>query len=577
MLWFVRRYALRYKWWYLTGVVALIVTNAVSVAIPRYLQRALASVDPDSGDGLLGTWVAWMVGLAVALVIVRTASRLLIFVPGRESEMQLRVDYFRRVLSYQPPFFRSTTTGDLMSRGTNDIQFVRALAGYAALQMFNLAVALPLNLWMMKEISVSLTIGCLIPLALAGIVMRKGVHIMMSCIRELLKETALLSSEILEGYHGVQVVRDYDARAALQARFDTRNERYMALVSKVALVRSFLLPVVYVVGNLGVLILLYWGGKEVASGTMHFGAVSAFAVYVSNIVAALVSLGWVLSVLQRGTLSLSRIMEVIERQNLNPSPTKVIPDAPPSIRVENLTFSYDDDRDPILDGVSFAVDTGQTLGIFGTTGSGKTTLLRLLTRLEMPPPNTIFINDVDIGTVDLEALRDRVAVVPQSPYLLSRALGENISFGRPDSPVNEDRLAEVVRLACLHEEIERFQDGLDTVVGERGVILSGGQRQRATLARALYRQAPVLILDDTLASVDHDTEQRLIATILDPDADRICVIVSHRMSVLSKVDQILVLDDGRVVETGAHADLVQSGGLYSQAWRAHMTLGGSND
>jgi len=174
IFWFVRRYALRYKWWYLSGIAALVVTNAVSVAIPRYLQKALASVDPVAGDGLLSTWIAWMVGLALGLIVIRTASRLLLFIPGRESEMNLRVDYFQRVLGFQPPFFRNTTTGDLMSRGTNDIQFVRALAGYAALQIFNLAVALPLNLWMMSEISVSLTLACLVPLILAGFVMRKA-------------------------------------------------------------------------------------------------------------------------------------------------------------------------------------------------------------------------------------------------------------------------------------------------------------------------------------------------------------------------------------------------------------------
>jgi len=571
--WFIRRYTLPYKWWYIAGVAALLVTNLFTVAIPYFLQKALESVDPVTGDGQIERWIAWMMGLALGLVVVRTASRILVFYPGRESETVFRTDYFRRLLSHQAPFFRDVSTGDLMSRGTNDIQYVRALAGYAALQVFNLAIALPLNLWMMVRISGSLTLGCIIPLALAGLVMRKGVLSMLQYVRVMQEELSALSGEVLESYHGVRVVQDYGAQEVLLGRFDLRNDRYVSHQCKIVFIRAFLLPVVYVVGNLGILILLYWGGKQVALGELHFSAVSAFAVYVANIVAALVSLGWVLSVIQRGAVSLRRVLSIFEHP-LPPTEGRItLPEGGLDLAVSHLHFQYSgSDREGVLTDVSFKLAAGKTLGIYGPTGSGKTTLLRLLTRLEMPPPNTIRWGGVDVCNVTLDDLRERMAVVPQTAYLFSRTLRQNIGFGVPRSAIDDERVEEVIGQACLTQEVALFDDGLETLVGERGVILSGGQRQRATLARALYRRAPILILDDTLAAVDHDTESRLIKTMLDSNNEATTLIVSHRVSVLSRADHILVLDMGRIVQQGTHRQLMEEGGLYTQAWQAHLSI-----
>ncbi len=570
--WFIRRYTLRYKWWYLAGIAALLVTNLITVAIPYFLQKALESVDPVTGDGQIERWIAWMMGLALGLVVVRTASRILVFYPGRESETVFRTDYFRRLLSYQAPFFREVTTGDLMSRGTNDIQYVRALAGYAALQVFNVALALPLNLWMMVRISGSLTLGCIIPLALAGLVMRKGVLAMLSHVRVMQEELSALSGEVLESYHGVRVIQDYGAQEVVLGRFDLRNDRYVSHQCKIVFIRAFLLPVVFVVGNLGILILLYWGGKQVATGELHFGAVSAFAVYVANIVAALVSLGWVLSVIQRGAVSLRRVLSIFEHSLPTTEGCTSLPEGGLDLAVSHLHFQYPgSDREAVLTDVSFTLPAGQTLGIYGPTGSGKTTLLRLLTRLEVPPPNTIRWGGVDVCNVTLDDLRERMAMVPQIAYLFSQTLRQNIGFGSPKSAIDGERVKEVIGQACLDQEVALFDDGLDTVVGERGVILSGGQRQRATLARALYRRAPILILDDTLAAVDHDTESRLIQTMLNDRNERTTLIVSHRVSVLSRADHILVLDGGRIVQQGTHRELMEEGGLYTQAWQAHWT------
>jgi ATP-binding cassette subfamily B multidrug efflux pump len=385
------------------------------------------------------------------------------------------------------------------------------------------------------------------------------------------EELAALSDQILESYHGVRVVQDYDAADAVTKRFDRRNNRYRDLQLSIARVRAFLLPIVVVVGNMSILVLLYWGGRMVADSSLHFGAVSAFTVYVANIVMSLTTLGWVVNVIQRGTISLRRILDVLDVEPGLPPVSDELPDGPLDINVSGLGFSYPDSgRAAVLDDVSFSVSAGDSVGIFGSTGSGKTTLLRLMTRLETPPPGTVKIGGVDVRDVDIMQLRAAMSVVPQHAYLFSRSIKDNIFLGDSASENDEEKMIEAVADAALIDDLEVLRDGIDTVVGERGVTLSGGQRQRTSLARAFYRDARILILDDTLSAVDHDTEMRLIGVIFERSAGQTAVIVSHRVSVLRHTDHILVLDEGAVVESGTHDTLLAQGGVYASEWQIHL-------
>jgi ATP-binding cassette subfamily B protein len=569
---FLRTYATRYWRYYSAGLVALLLTNGLSVAIPWFLEQALASVDPVTGNGQFERWVALILGAALGVMIVRTTSRLLIFIPGREAEFVLRSNYFEHLLDQPAPFFRKMNTGDLLSRGSNDIQFVRVLMGFAGLQVLNLLFALPLNLIMMFRVSVTLTLGCVIPLLVALYVMRRSIAKMMIWMRRAQEELSHLSDEILESYNGVRVAQGYGAINALLARFDSRNRGYVEIQLELTLLRSFLLPVVTVVGNLAIVVLLWVGGREVANGHLHFGVISAYAVYVSNIVSALMLLGWVLNVIQRGQISLTRIMEVLDTDPGHPIPSATLPDTSLDIEFRNLTFTYPvTGQLPSLIDVSLKLPSGKTLGIFGTTGSGKSTLLRLLSRLEDPPPNTVFVGGVDVRDVPLSDLRSAIAVVPQRSWLFSRTLRHNIAVTSLGNDIDEDRLQSVVQQAGLTEDLLTFPDGLDTVVGERGVTLSGGQRQRAALARAFYRGGRILVLDDTLSAVDHDTEKRLIKAIYSEGEGRTVVLVSHRVSALRHADIIAVMHGGRVVQFGTHDELVAQDGAYAAAWKTQMS------
>jgi ATP-binding cassette subfamily B protein len=501
---------------------------------------------------------------------VRTASRLLIFIPGREAEYLLKNDYFHHLMGKQPPFFRRIDPGDLMSRGSNDIQFIRVLVGYAGLQILNIGFALPLNLTMMFDLSASLTFGCVVPLLGAGWIMRYAVRRMMTRYKSAQEELAALSDEILESYNGIRVIHAYGAQAAFLARFDERNDRYIDTNLELAFLRAWLMPAITVVGNLAILTLLYWGGTMVVEGSLHFSAVAAFAVYVGNLVAAMYSLGWVVNVIQRGGISLQRVLDVLDDPPLLPPVTCELPDGDLGIEVTHLDFSYPgSDRGPVLQDVSFSVKPGSTLGIFGTTGSGKSTLLRLLTRLETPPPGTIAVGGVDIHEVDPRRLRARISMVPQTPYLFGRSIADNIAMGATDAGLTDEQVYTLARQACLVDDLEALPKGLDTMVGERGLTLSGGQRQRTALARAFARHSRILILDDTLSAVDQDTEQRLIRSIYEGASGRTTVLVSHRVSALQHADHILVFHAGRILQRGTHAELIAQGGMYANAWRDH--------
>ncbi|MBU1430207.1 ABC transporter ATP-binding protein/permease [Myxococcota bacterium] len=590
LLRFWREYARRYRRYYLLGVIALIATNVLTVAIPSFVQHAVDAL-AEGSDAMGWVWALAITGLGV--MGVRTLSRTLFFNPGRTVEFRVKVGMFEHLLELPKLFYDRLTVGDIISRGTNDANAMRALIGYGTLQLFNVALTLTLTLGRMIQLDWALTLICLPPLILAALIMRHAVLSMFGLFGQAQAQLSRLSARILESYHGVGVVQAYGAEAGVLARFDEENDQLYALSERLLWIRAWLLPVVGGVGQACVVLLLYFGGARVIAGELSVGLLTAFIVYIQILVPGLTSLGFLIGAAQRGYIGLGRIYEVLDAPLERPEAEAAAPQGggAPRLEVEDLHFSYParetgvksahptgspqrDTSDALpaqdrggegfgLKGLRFKAE-GQVLGIFGLTGAGKSTLLDLLARVYDPPPNTVRLNGVDVRALPLNDYWRAVAYVPQSAFLFSQSARANIALGADE--IDEARLAAAIEDAAL-EDLEGLSEGLDTIIGERGVTLSGGQRQRAALARAYYRDFDLLLLDDVMSAVDTHTERRLIEALYRRAKGQTVVLVSHRISALAEADHIIVLHEGAQIDEGSHAALISREGPYREAWR----------
>lgn len=585
---FIARYARRNVPQYLVGGLALLATNYAVVRIPALLGEALNVLEQDGAQALAasrGLAIELMV-LAAVVIVVRTLSRVLFFNPGRDIEYRLGLDLFARLLGLQRPYFNAHKIGELVSIASNDTTSVRLLVGFVGLQICNVAVAIPMHLWQMWSTDGVLTLWCLAPVAFGAAYMRWTVTRFFAMVREGMQLLARLSERVLESYAGVGTIRAHAAEEAAARRFDDRNDEYLRLQLRVSAIRAFGMPVLGFSGLVGAGVVLWVGGNRVLAGELGVGDLAAFMALLVSLVATLTSLAWVLAAVGRGLVSADRVANVLSTPDGLPPVTAALAlDRPPRIELRDLSFTYAGSESPALADIDAVIEPGHTLGIFGKTGSGKTTLVNLITRVYTPPAGAVAFDGIDITALDLGTLREAMAVVPQSPFLFSTRLRENITLPSDarrrragpgdEAPVADHRLDEVLDAACLRDDIGQLPEGLDTVVGERGVMLSGGQRQRAALARALYRARPVLVLDDVLSAVDQGTEARMVAAIralrggVGHEHPPTTIIVSHRTSVLEHADEILVLDGGRVVERGSHDELVARGGIYAET-HAHQ-------
>jgi ATP-binding cassette subfamily B protein len=564
----LRDYAWRYRWSYLAGGVFLWLTNYLTVNIPGEIGHA---IDALRAEQPLGRYVAAIAVMGLTVIAVRSLSRILIFNPGRHLEYHLRRDLFAHLLRLQPSFYAMHKRGDIVSRAANDISWVRTLVGFGGLQIVNVTLAIALTGWKMISLSPRLTLMVLLPITIGVSLVQWGIRRLFFLARRSQEQLGEISEHVLGSLQGVAAIQGFVAEDAFVRRFEERNLSWFQTGMRLALIRSIALPLLVLSGGVALFVLIAIGGPMVLSGSLTVGELAAFTALLTVFMPPLRSMGWMMSVIQRGRAALERIFELVDAPIERPEGASgVVREGGhgPAIELRDLHFAYPDEADrDVLDGLTATIPAGAVVGLFGRTGSGKSTLLRLLSRLYNPPPGTVLVDGVDLVTLDLAKWRRRSAVVPQRPFLFSDTISANVGL---EATPDDDAIRQAVEMAALENDLESLPDGLQTVVGERGIMLSGGQRQRVALARGLYRGGDLLILDDVLSAVDHHTEAQLVETVagLARRTESPTVLISsHRLSALRHCDLVLVLDGGRLVDSGHHNELIERPGIYRDTWR----------
>ncbi|CAM2065562.1 ABC transporter ATP-binding protein [Sulfidibacter corallicola] len=577
---FSRRYVVPYLWWYLAGFAFIVFTQLLAVGIINETKNAIDAAG--AADATARTVVPYVVRIAlfaVCLILVRTGSRLLIFTPGRLIEYRVRNDFYSNLLLLQRDFYEKHESGDLVSRCSNDIGFVRAAYGFGFLQIANVSVTLSLGLTAMLMMDLQTTIFVAIPMILSFAFIQISIRYVFTYWRRANEQLGSLSSLCLASYKGISAIQNYHAEPAVTERFSESNENYLETMSIVTKVRSFMMPMVQAVGNLSIFLVLWFVGPKIVQGDLTMGQITAFLGYIGLVMPPLLSLGWMLNVFNRAIPAMERLQEIITaKPTLLPAESRYEKDpsgAGPTMVLENLHFTFtSDEKNPNpfgLKDVDLTVPPGKVIGIAGPLGSGKSVLLETILRLNDLPADCLYLNGADCARMDLVEFRDHFSFAPQKAWLFSTTLRRNLlmalDYREWERPGTEARLLAAIEAASFDLDPKVFPLGLETEVGTKGVMLSGGQRQRIALARALLKPADVYILDDVLSAVDHETEKRIIRNLKTFAAGKSFLIASHRISAIQWADEILVLGQGGVAQRGTHETLIQEPGFYRDIYQ----------
>jgi ATP-binding cassette subfamily B protein len=548
------------------GVVALVVVNLLSTAFPLLVRRIIESLKDGFSQQELLVEAALILALATVMGLVRLASRVLVFGIGRQVEADLKQRIFDHVLLQEPSFVQGMGSGEVISRATSDVENVRRLLGFALLSLANTALAYAMTLPAMLLINPGLSLAAvgLYPLMLMTVRLFGGR--MMRQQRRLQESLASLSDLIQEDISGIGAIKIYGQEATEQKAFAGRNRAYRDAALGLARSRSTLFPLLEGISSISLLLLLALGSGQLERGSLSIGDLVALVLFVERLVFPTALLGFTLNTFQTGQVSLERVEALLNRRSLITSPAR--PQRAPepaqgAVQAVALTVRYPDAQRPALDNLHFTLAPGELVAVVGPVGCGKTTLARALGRLVQVPEGQLFFDGVDVTALDLGSLRSRVALVPQEGYLFTCSLADNLRYGAPDA--SQERVERAAREARLEADIRSFPDGYDTLVGERGITLSGGQRQRTALGRALLVEAPLLVLDDALASVDNNTAAAILRSVREQER-RTVLMISHQLSAAAACDRILVMEEGRLVQQGHHRDLVAVAGPYRRLW-----------
>ncbi len=565
---FLLKYTHQYRWWYTGGIIFLVLTVWISITIPGFIQK---SIDLIAGgragnEADFNRNVLIIVGLAVGLILVRTLSRILIFFPARLIERQLKGEMFKKLASFGKDYYDNNPTGTIISRVNNDINGVRMITGFGILQIGNILLSLSVTPYKMWKLAPMLTLYCIIPMIVVFVIVRFGMVVMVKNTEFRMNTLQKLSGKIISFLSGNSVIKSYNIYDHAEEKVQKENISYYDATLKISWIRSFVLPLLSNLGQILKIIIFFVGGVYVINGQFTIGELTEYIAYAALLSQPVMGLGWVLTIFQQGFVGIGSIQTIMDRKGTDDE-RKPLPESEKvklfknGIHFKNLNYTYHNGEKPVLNDISFSIKPGQVVGITGKVGSGKTTLIQCLNGYLRPEKGQIFFGEKDAYFLKSEDIRSVVNTVSQDVFLFSDSIENNIGL-TSDKEILMDRLKDVIYKSAFADELTRFPMHEKTMVGEKGIMLSGGQKQRISLARALYKQGDLLILDDVFSAVDTETERFLINQIVENHAVKSIVVISNRISVLEKTDFTIVLEDGRIAAKGSHRELMKQSGFY---------------
>ncbi len=556
------------------GILCVILSNFFAIYVPVFVRQGLddayfnSQLFGYSQSNILYKIIMFnALGFGIAIVLASVLKGVFMFfmrqtlvVASREIEYDQKNELFLKYEKLGEDFYRENYTGDLMSRITEDISNVRMYIGPAIMYFANVLFSFIMIITQMIMVNKHLAFWVIVPLPILSISIYYVSQKINLGNKKIQEQLSVITTHAQETFSGIRILKSFGAEKYFSKDFNDQGVEFQNRNLKLAMVNSLFFPLMMLLVGLSTIIVLYVGGREVEKGVFTPGNLAEFVIYLNMLIWPVASLGWTTALVQKASASQKRINDFLNREEVDLQDNAVVLSLSKQIDFNKITHKYIDKTENALTDVSFKISKGEIIGITGKTGSGKSTLLQLLTKQIQVQSGQIMIDDQSISSLHLNAYRKLIAYVPQDVFLFSDTIEANIAFGV--SEYSQDQLDEIIRITCLDKDIALFEHGKNTILGERGVSLSGGQKQRVSLARALMKNSDILILDDCLSAVDAETESRIIYNLKEVFQNKTVIITSHRVAPLQHANNVIILEKGKIIESGNHEFLISFGGYY---------------
>ena len=567
----LRKYFIQNRWPIIIGLSSLLIVDFLQLIIPLIIRRAIDLLTTQSATSMI-LFKHGLIILLIASVIClfRFIWRYLILGNSRKIEENLRTKMYASLQNLSPSFYQKTSIGDLMARAINDIMAIRIACGMGLVALTDGIVLGMAAIGFMVSINWRLTLISLIPAPVIIAVTRILTKRMSKGFESVQKTFADLTEGVREAFAGIRVTKSYNRESWQYQKIEEEGNRYISVNLGLARTLGLFFPLMAILTNISLVVVIGLGGRYTISGSITTGDFVAFITYLNLLTWPMMAMGWVSNLIQRGSASMRRISSILEEvpDIRDPARSCHMPGMNGNIEIRNLWFRYPEHEQWALKDISLKIEDGKTIAVVGRVGSGKTTFLQTMPRLLNVPAGTVFIDGRDICRISLKDLRQNIGFATQEAFIFSDTVRSNVIFGRDG--ISEEHLKMVLHAAGILEDIQGLENGLDTMLGERGITLSGGQRQRLAIARAVLSDPLILILDDALSMVDTDTEEHILNRVLELRRNRTSLIVSHRVSTIRRADHIIVFEKGQAVEQGTHESLLKLTGVYAKLYEEQL-------